>query len=276
MTGEDNVYKPGEVETVDSVDKVENVEKAGSPEAALPREGEAADKFVKETVESCRLFTLPPDAQKYYSKDRRDQWNDDSDEVMLLLQFFQNCLASGDSKGVALARRAFGQLAENDDDALSESICFVLLTWLGEEELAALFDPDNQPWYRRYKLAVVAGSGSALYDGSAQAAGTVNGVNDSKRERIFNVLKRTLKDRLKTLDPVSGELFNEALILAEFRDDRAIPLLRRYAGSLRDALRATRRPASPGADPDDPAAGNLDMIVWEIKNLGGDVSDMRA
>ena len=255
------------------MESMENDVLNGSQEARLPREGEAADKFVKETVESCRLFTLPPDEQKYYVKDRRDQWNEDSDEVMLLLQFFQNCLASGDSEGVALARRAFGQLAENDDDALSESICFVLLTWLGEEELAALFDPDDQPWFRRYKLAVVAGSGSALFDGSGRASGSVNG---SKRERIFNVLKRILKDRLKTLDPASGELFNEALILAEFRDDRAIPLLRRYAGSLRDALGSARRPAAPGADPDDPAAGNLDMIVWEIKNLGGDVSDLRA
>lgn len=258
------------------------------------REGEDADNFVRETIESCRLFTLPTEEQKYYTKDRRDQWDEDSDEIMLLLQFFQNCLASGDSEGVVLARRALDQFAEVDDDALQETVGFVLLTWLDGEELEALFDPDKQPWFRRYKLAVTAGySFRATEDNGVPSLHPPIELPDSKRDRVFTVLKKHFKSFLKELDADSQELFNEALVIAEFRDNRAIPVLRRYALALRDCLRDggnVYHGASADSDDSDDfkysndprnsevfsPASNLDMMIWEIKNLGGDISDLRA
>ena len=100
-------------------------------------------ELVYTTVENSRLLTLPATEIKYYLPDARDNWNADSDEVILLLQFFDNCLASGDARSLELARRAFNNLNEKDDEALLETLGFVLVRWLPDDELLAYLNTEK-------------------------------------------------------------------------------------------------------------------------------------
>ncbi|MBO4325718.1 MAG: hypothetical protein J5950_00410 [Clostridia bacterium] len=177
------------------------------------------DEFVKQTVKGCRLFTEPADEVKYYGEARREFWNSDSDEVMLLIQFFNNCIVSGDPESVVIALDGFGRLAKGDDEALHDVIGSVLLRHLDADALEALFDPENQPEYRRYNLALTAQFHPDL-------------LTADRKERIFGVLKKRLKDMMKDRSPEDETLYEEAVILGEFGDGRAIPLLRRYASML--------------------------------------------
>lgn len=204
------------------------------------------DEFVKQTVKSCRLFTEPAESIKYYGEERREFWNSDSDEVMLLVQFFNNCIVSGDPESVEIAKEGFEKLAEKDDDALHDVISSVLLRHLGTDELEALFDPDNQPEFRRYNLALAAKIHPEL-------------LTADRKERLYNSQKARVKAFIKNGQQESREAYEEALILGEFGDNRAIPLLRRFAASIKES-----------------SAANFWAICSEIESLGGDAQDLKT
>ena len=147
---------------------------AGNDETALK-----TDEFVKNTIKSCRLFTEPADTVKYYGKDRRDFWNDDSDEVMLLCQFFNNAIVSGDPGSVEIARTGFEQLSEKDDEMLFDVIGSVLLRHIDPDGIIELFDPEKQPEFRRYNLAVAAKTHPEILD-------------EERRNMIFDSLKKRM------------------------------------------------------------------------------------
>lgn len=180
-------------------------------------------ELVYTTVESSRLLTLPATEIKYYLPDARDNWNADSDEVMLLLQFFDNCLASGDPRSLELAMRAFNNLNEKDDEALLETLSFVLVRWLSDDELLAYLNTEDNPFFLRYQLVVA--MGNETVHRSAEF-----------RDAVYDMVKAQFKALLKIEPARSEKLYDAALMLSELRDARAIPLLRRFAWNLKDAL----------------------------------------
>lgn len=241
----------------------------------VPEGGEAvvdsADAFVKQTIRSCRLFTEPADVVKYYGEERRDLWNEDSDEVMLLNQFFNNAIVSGDPESVGIARTGFDQLDKHDDEMLHDVIGSVLLCHLDLEELAELFDPEKQPEFRRYNLAV-----TAKYHPDI--------MSEERRTAIFDSLKKRLKTMLRDNPPEAREVFDEALILGEFGDSRAIPVLRRYAVKLQkpsDEEYASYEERAKSGEKIKPVEGlTPSMMMWEIcseiEALGGNADDIKA
>ena len=239
---------------------------AGNDETALK-----TDEFVKNTIKSCRLFTEPADTVKYYGKDRRDFWNDDSDEVMLLCQFFNNAIVSGDPGSVEIARTGFEQLSEKDDEMLFDVIGSVLLRHIDPDGIIELFDPEKQPEFRRYNLAVAAKTHPEILD-------------EERRNMIFDSLKKRMKALIKDNPPETCAVFDEALILAEFGDSRAIPLLRRYAVMLLEPSEAEysmledRAKSGEKIEPKEELTPS--MMLWEVCNeietLGGVADDIKA
>ncbi len=202
------------------------------------------DGFVRDTVLSCRLFTEPEEEVKYYGDRRRGEWDRDSDEITLLIQYFNNCLLSGDPADLDVARRAFLRLSEKDDDALLEVLSLVMVSRLDASELIGLMNPDGgQPEFRRYALAVACGQFQEALKGE-------------RRDAVFSALKAKFRSMMNVSDP---RLHEEAIIFAEFRDQRAIPLLRRYAISL------AKEAGQPGA---------LHEILRLITDIGGNVDDI--
>ena len=233
----------------DNYDQIDNLNPATDNDLSA-----RGTELVYDTVESSRLLTLPATEIKYYQPDARDRWNADSDEVMLLLQFFNNCIVSGDARSLELARRAFDNLHEQDDEALLETLCFTLATWLPDDELLTYFDPENQPFFRRYHMAVVLGDRHGLRSAESRGA-------------VYSLLKAQFKAMLKTEPTGSEALFDSALALSELKDHRAIPLLRRYAQDLK-------------GDPQDPnrvpqAQEQYMMMLSILRELGGFVDDLQ-
>ena len=207
-------------------------------------------ELVYTTVENSRLLTLPATEIKYYLPDARDNWNVDSDEVMLLLQFFDNCLASGDARSLELARRAFNNLNEKDDEALLETLGFVLVRWLSDDELLAYLNTEDNPFFLRYQLVVA--MGNETIHRSAEF-----------RDAVYDMVKAQFKALLKIEPARSEKLYDAALMLSELRDARAIPLLRRFAQNLKDAL------------PDDGEDRNKFLAVLSILlALGAKIDDL--
>ena len=207
-------------------------------------------ELVYTTVENSRLLTLPATEIKYYLPDARDNWNADSDEVILLLQFFDNCLASGDARSLELARRAFNNLNEKDDEALLETLGFVLVRWLPDDELLAYLNTEDNPFFLRYQLVVA--MGNETIHRSAEF-----------RDAVYDMVKAQFKALLKIEPARSEKLYDAALMLSELRDARAIPLLRRFAQNLKDAL------------PDDGEDRNKFLAVLSILlALGAKIDDL--
>lgn len=240
------------------------------PEGSEPAVNNA-DAFVKQTIKSCRLFTEPADTVKYYGEQRRDFWNEDSDEVMLLNQFFNNAIVSGDPESVGIAKAGFEQLEKHDDEMLHDVIGSVLLCHLNLEELIDLFDPEKQPEYRRYNLAVTAKFHPEL-------------MSEERRTAVFDSLKKRVKAMLRDNPPEAREVFDEALILGEFGDSRAIPVLRRYAVLLQkpsDEEYASYEERAKKGEKVKPVEGLTPaMMMWEIcgeiEELGGNADDIKA
>lgn len=232
---------------------------------------DSADAFVKETIRSCRLFTEPADTVKYYGENRRDQWNDDSDEIMLLCQFFNNALVSGDPGSVEIARAGFEQLTIGDDEMLYDVIESVLLRHLDHEEIIALFDPEKQSETKRYSLAVTASIHPDI-------------LTEERRDIIFDNLKKRVKTMLKDYSPEARAVFDEALILGEFGDSRAIPVLRRYVALLQEPSEAQfaayEERAKNGEKIKPKEELTPAMMMWEIcgeiESLGGSADDIKA
>ena len=153
-------------------------------------------ELVYTTVENSRLLTLPATEIKYYLPDARDNWNADSDEVMLLLQFFDNCLASGDARSLELARRAFNNLNEKDDEALLETLGFVLVRWLPDDELLAYLNTEDNPYFLRYQLVVA--MGNETIHRSAEF-----------RDAVYDMVKAQFKALLK-IEPARSEKLYDA------------------------------------------------------------------
>ena len=207
-------------------------------------------ELVYTTVENSRLLTLPATEIKYYLPDARDNWNADSDEVILLLQFFDNCLASGDARSLELARRAFNNLNEKDDEALLETLGFVLVRWLSDDELLAYLNTEDNPFFLRYQLVVA--MGNETIHRSAEF-----------RDAVYDMVKAQFKALLKIEPARSEKLYDAAMMLSELRDARAIPLLRRFAQNLKDAL------------PDDGEDRNKFLAVLSILlALGAKIDDL--
>ena len=207
-------------------------------------------ELVYTTVENSRLLTLPATEVKYYLPDARDNWNADSDEVILLLQFFDNCLASGDARSLELARRAFNNLNEKDDEALLETLGFVLVRWLPDDELLAYLNTEDNPFFLRYQLVVA--MGNETIHRSAEF-----------RDAVYDMVKAQFKALLKIEPARSEKLYDAAMMLSELRDARAIPLLRRFAQNLKDAL------------PDDGEYRNKFLAVLSILlALGAKIDDL--
>lgn len=207
-------------------------------------------ELVYTTVENSRLLTLPATEIKYYLPDARDNWNADSDEVILLLQFFDNCLASGDARSLELARRAFNNLNEKDDEALLETLGFVLVRWLPDDELLAYLNTEDNPYFLRYQLVVA--MGNETIHRSAEF-----------RDAVYDMVKAQFKALLKIEPARSEKLYDAAMMLSELRDARAIPLLRRFAQNLKDAL------------PDDGEDRNKFLAVLSILlALGAKIDDL--
>ncbi|MBQ2307697.1 MAG: hypothetical protein II184_09315 [Clostridia bacterium] len=207
-------------------------------------------ELVYTTVENSRLLTLPATEIKYYLPDARDNWNADSDEVILLLQFFDNCLASGDARSLELARRAFNNLNEKDDEALLETLGFVLVRWLPDDELLAYLNTEDNPFFLRYQLVVA--MGNETIHRSAEF-----------RDAVYDMVKAQFKALLKIEPARSEKLYDAAMMLSELRDARAIPLLRRFAQNLKDAL------------PDDGEDRNKFLAVLSILlALGAKIDDL--
>ena len=210
------------------------------------------DEFVYETIENCRLFTLGADQTKYYTKDRRKFAGEDSDEITLLVQFFGNCLISDDERGLELARRGYRQLADDDDEALFETIGSVLVTRLDAEELKELFVPGNLPEKHRYNLAVCAGN-------------LAHSMGRDKSDALFESVRARFKEMLRTCPPDDAGLEEEAFVLGELRNGRAVPLLRRYVKAVMEAESSGR---SAGRD--------YLSVISQIRALGGDINEFNS